>query len=105
MLVKKIVAVCSLVFSLVIAVPAVANIETENGSSFSSEEIASIVNINTADESTLSTLKGIGPAKAKAIVEYRKTNGEFVTVEDLAKVKGIGPKILEANMGRIAVSG
>lgn len=53
------------------------------------------VNINKANESELSKLKGIGGAKAKAIVEYRTKNGAFKSVDDLAKVNGIGPKILE----------
>jgi competence protein ComEA len=45
--------------------------------------------INDATEQELDTLYGIGPAKAKRIVEYRKANGSFDTIEDLAKVKGI----------------
>lgn len=53
------------------------------------------VNINTADIQELSTLSGIGPAKAQAIVEYREKNGPFKSVSDLAKVKGIGPKTVQ----------
>jgi competence protein ComEA len=52
------------------------------------------VNINTADEAALKSLKGIGEKKAKAIIEYREKNGSFKTVDDLAKVKGIGDKQL-----------
>lgn len=52
------------------------------------------VNINTADEATLMALKGIGESKAKAILEYRQTNGPFKSVEDLTKVKGIGDTTL-----------
>jgi competence protein ComEA len=48
-------------------------------------------------------LKGIGEKKAKAIIEFRKTNGLFKQPEDLIKVPGIGPKTLEANKNRIAV--
>jgi competence protein ComEA len=60
------------------------------------------VNINTADESSLSnTLVGIGPAKARAIVEYRQKNGQFKKPEDLLAVKGIGPATLEKNRSRI----
>ena len=50
------------------------------------------VNINTADEAALKSLKGIGEKRAKAIIEYREKNGSFKTVDDLAKVKGIGDK-------------
>jgi competence protein ComEA len=47
------------------------------------------VNINTADETTLMSLPGIGKAKAKSIVEYRNKNGSFKTTEDLMKIPGI----------------
>ena len=53
------------------------------------------VNINTATAAELASLNGIGAAKADAIVAYRTTNGNFATVEDLTKVKGIGDKIIE----------
>ena len=49
-----------------------------------------LVNINTADEKALDALPGIGPAMAKHIIEYRETEGQFQTIEDLKKVKGIG---------------
>ena len=48
------------------------------------------VDINTASQSELEALKGIGPAKAKAIVEYRSKNGLFSSIDDLEKVNGIG---------------
>lgn len=50
------------------------------------------VNINTADEAGLTSLDGIGKVKAQAILDYRQKNGPFKTVDDLAKVKGIGEK-------------
>ena len=61
------------------------------------------ININTASADELMNLKGIGEKKAKAIIEFRKTNGLFKQPEDLIKVPGIGPKTLEANKNRIAV--
>ena len=41
------------------------------------------VNINTASSAELEALPGIGPAKAKSIVEYRQKNGAFKSVEEL----------------------
>jgi competence protein ComEA len=62
------------------------------------------VNINTADAATIDqVLLNIGPAKAKAIVEYRKANGAFKSPEELAMVKGVGLKTVEKNRGRIEV--
>ena len=62
------------------------------------------VNVNTADATTLAKeLDGIGPAKAQAIVEYRQKNGAFHSAEDLLKVDGIGPRVLEMNKGNIRV--
>ena len=45
------------------------------------------VNVNTASSAELEALPGIGPAKAKAIVEYRQKNGAFKSVEVLNKLK------------------
>ena len=50
----------------------------------------SLVNINQADNKTLETLPGIGPAMAQRIIDFRKENGSFQSVDDLQKVKGIG---------------
>src|SRR6188768_938091 len=49
------------------------------------------VNINTATQAELETLQGIGPAKAKAIVDHRRKNGPFKSADDLQNVSGIGP--------------
>ena len=57
---------------------------------------AQAVDINTASAQQLDkALKGIGPAKAAAIVKYRETNGPFQSVDDLTKVPGIKDKSLE----------
>lgn len=55
-----------------------------------SSEAAAQVNINTADQTQLETLPGIGPSKAAAIIEYREKNGPFQKPEDLKNVSGIG---------------
>lgn len=53
------------------------------------------VDINTATQSELESLPGIGPSKARAILEYRQQHGPFQSVDELAKVKGIGPATVE----------
>lgn len=50
------------------------------------------VNINVADETALTTLPGIGPSKAQAIIAYREDVGSFKSIEDLKNVSGIGDK-------------
>lgn len=54
-----------------------------------------LVNINRATQQELENLPGVGPATAKAILEYRRTRGSFSSPEDLLGVKGIGPVKLE----------
>jgi comEA protein len=61
------------------------------------------VNINTADAAALETLPGIGPAKAKAVIDYREKNGAFKTIDDLKNVSGIGDKTLEGLRDKVTV--
>lgn len=49
------------------------------------------LNVNTASESELTSLPGVGPGLARRIVEYRTENGQFQSVDDLQNVSGIGP--------------
>lgn len=74
--------------------------------SISAPGFAAPVDVNSADAQSLSdALMGIGPAIAKAIVDYRAENGPFTGVEDLLKVKGVGPKTLERNKEDIIIGG
>lgn len=61
------------------------------------------VNINRASESELTSLNGIGSSKAQAIILYREMFGDFKSVDELAKVKGIGTKTIEKNRSRLQV--
>ena len=62
------------------------------------------VDLNTATQSELESVKGIGPAKAKLIMEYRQKHGPFKTVDGLADVKGFG-KVSVAKMKKDFVVG
>lgn len=66
---------------------------------------SSPVNLNTASAAELAALKGIGPAKAQAIVEHRDKNGDFKSVDDLKLVRGIGDKMLEQLRPQVTVAG
>jgi competence protein ComEA len=61
------------------------------------------VNINTATESELRKLKGVGPALARRIVEYRNAHGGFRAAEDLQKVEGVGKALWERNREHVTV--
>lgn len=63
------------------------------------------VNINTATEAELQALEGIGPTRAKAIVEYRTKNGPFKSVDDLQKVPGIGAGTLNNIRKDVSLTG
>jgi competence protein ComEA len=62
---------------------------TDGGSS------TALLNINSAGETELETLPGVGPVTAAAIIDYRTQNGPFTAVDDLIDVSGIGPSTLE----------
>ncbi len=57
--------------------------------------LVGVVNINTADNEALELLPGIGPTRARAIIEYRKERGPFRSVNKLVDVSGIGERALE----------
>jgi competence protein ComEA len=66
---------------------------------------AAVVNINTANATQLDALPGIGPSKAAAIVSYRTAHGLFAQIEDIKKVKGIGPSTYDGLKDSITVGG
>ena len=63
----------------------------------------SLVNINTATQTELETLTGIGPSTALKIIKYREENGKFKTIEDIKNVSGIGESKFEAIKDEICV--
>lgn len=54
-----------------------------------------LIDINTATEEQLDELPGIGPAIAGRIVAYREANGPFARIEELARVDGISPAMVD----------
>ena len=78
--------IAGLLLSILMAVPAFA-----------------AVNLNTATQAELEAVKGIGPAKAKAILAYRAKNGAFKNLDDLANVKGFGKTSANKLKGQLVV--
>lgn len=77
---------------------------TDKENATSSSGTGGLININTATESELSNINGIGPSKAAAIVAYRQENGKFISVEEIMKVSGIGEGTYEKIKDRISVN-
>ena len=64
-------------------------------SSFSNSSINSKININTAGIDELCALPGIGESKASDIIKYRQEHGNFLNIQDLLNVPGIGEAIFD----------
>lgn len=58
-------------------------------------ESDNIININTANESELRNIPGVGEVKANAIIKYRENNSGFKSIEEIKNVDGIGEKTFE----------
>ncbi len=69
---------------------------SSNSSSQENSSKNSIVNINTATQTELETLPGIGPSIALKIINYRKENGKFSKIEDIKNVSGVGDSKFES---------
>ena len=61
------------------------------------------LNINTATQSELEAVKGLGPTKAQSIIAYREANGSFKNLNDLDNVKGFGKASVEKLKGELTV--
>ena len=61
----------------------------------SAQDKPALLNINTASAEELESLSGIGPQMAKRIIQYREEHGNFISVDALMEVKGLGEKTLE----------
>ncbi len=62
------------------------------------------VDLNRAGQAELESVKGIGPKKARAIIEHREKNGPFKSIDDLARVKGFGKASVEKLRANLSVA-
>lgn len=62
------------------------------------------VELNSASQADLESLPGIGPSRAQAILEYRERHGPFRRIEELRRIKGIGPKTVDALRDELTVT-
>ena len=68
----------------------------ENVLEVNTDKTKNKININTATQTELEELKGIGPSTALKIIKYRKENGNFKNIEEIKNVPGIGDAKFEA---------
>lgn len=71
--------------------------------SFIAGTACAAVNINTATQSELEAVRGLGPSKAKAIMEYREKRGNFRSIDELDNVKGFGKASIDKLRGELTV--
>ena len=62
------------------------------------------IDINSASAKEIAAaMKGVGEKRAQQIIEYRKANGPYQSIDDLINIKGIGKKTIQANREKIMV--
>lgn len=104
---KWIVLTAFVISSGLASLPAYAAPQTTTKASGMSTETRKAIpriNINTADARALDHgLVGVGPAKAEAIIAWRKQKGPFKSIAELTSVKGMGPALIERNKDRMSL--
>lgn len=69
--------------------------EIKNDACINNEEDDKLININTANIDEIMDIRGIGKAKAEAIIKYREENGNFKSIDEIKNVTGIGESLFE----------
>ena len=82
-------------------IPSITDEETEY--ILENEKIEEKININTATQTELETLPGVGPSLALKILNYRKENGKFKTIEEIQNVSGVGENKYEEIKEKITI--
>lgn len=77
--------------------------KTDNVKEDVKDNLNTLVNINSASLDELMSINGIGESKAKAIIEYRNSNGLFKSIEEIKNVSGIGDKLYDKIKENITV--
>lgn len=70
---------------------------------YASQGMSGKISLNSANQQQLQQLNGVGAKKAQAIIDYRNQSGGFKTIEELQRVKGVGPKLLEKNKALLSL--
>jgi competence protein ComEA len=83
---------------VLVGVPAAPGVAASAASDPGAPAPAALVNLNTADQTLLESLPGVGPVTAQAILEWRSEHGAFSAVDELMEVSGIG----EATLAELA---
>ena len=100
----KIYPLIAMCLSVLFTAPQISAEQTNNHQATPVEtSFSMLIRINSASEQELQTLKGVGSSKAQAIIQYRNANGEFNSVDDLLKVRGVGQAILNDNQGLLSL--
>lgn len=95
----------ALVATAVLALPVTTQAAPAANAAVATQQQTVSVNINQATAEELAAkLQGIGMSKAVAIVEYRKKVGKFISVDQLAEVKGIGKATVDKNRANIKLN-
>lgn len=78
-------------------------IKSDEASTVQEKPLDMTISLNDSDAKSLSQLSGIGMVKAQAIVDWRKYNGPFVSINQLAEVKGIGMSTVNKNRDKLTL--